>query len=360
MAFQSWDGYDHYSSSADFSQRSGFLQYFLPANPPGISFITGRNGFGKALSLAQGINPLYMVFGARNASAFVGFACQFAFTSGVQAGAQFQFMDSTIGIGGTAQVSVFFNEVNYSISIYRGTVSGGTLLYISANNVWAANVWNFVEMWPVINSSTGSIKVNVNGVTMVNQTGLNTQATANAWWDEMTANPNGQVGVATINIDDLYYADTSVGAGTYPANTLVGDSKVVTLYANGNDSVQWTPLAGANWQEISEIAMDSDVSYNYSSTPGQQDTFTFGALQNTITVIYGIQLTFAARKDDAGVRTVKSDVKISGVNYYGANHNIPDTTYAYFTDQWILDPATSANWTITNVNSAVYGYDLVA
>ena len=84
-----------------------------------------------------------------------------------------------------------------------------------------------------------------------------------------------------------------------------------------------TPLAGSNWQEVAETAMDLDTSYNYTSTPGQQDTLNFGALAGTITTLYGIQLTYAARKDDAGARSVKSIVKIAGTSYAGATRLAP-------------------------------------
>jgi hypothetical protein len=273
-------------------------------------------------------------------------------------------------VANLTQVAVLFNPVNYSIQIYTGgtTLLGpgggfwdGTLVYVSANNVWTGNVWNFIEIWPVINATTGSVTVRVNGVVLASVTGIDTKITSNLWWDQMgiASQTTGGLNVDT-QIDDLYYCDTTTGAGLTPCNTFLGDCRVQTLFATGNDAVQWTPHAGSNWQEVAETAMDSDTTYNYSSTPGQQDTLDFGALAGTITTIYGIQLTYAARKDDAGARSVKSVVKVSGTSYFGSTNSLPDGNYAYFTDQWILNPNTGLNWTISGVNGAAYGYNMVS
>lgn len=358
MALKVWDGFDHYLNGTDLKSRlNNFVQYQQPAtNATPIAFVTGRNGFGKALQLQQGNTYTYAVFGQRVSSAFVGFGCQFA---NVGTGADFQFLDTVTGI---VNVTVYFNPLNYAIQVYRGDRnSGGVLLFAGPNNQWADNVWSFIEIWPVINGSTGSVTVHVNGVNACTVTGVNTNfAGANAWWDSFGIRCNNINGNPTINIDDLYYCDTTTGAGLTPCNTFLGDCRVQTLFATGNDAVQWTPLAGSNWQEIAETAMDADTSYNYSSTPGQQDTLDFGALAGTITTIFGIQLTYAARKDDAGARSVKSIVKIAGTSYAGATYSLPDTNYAYFTDQWILNPDTGLNWVISGVNGAAYGYNMVS
>lgn len=366
MALKVWDGFDHYLNATDWKSRlNNFVQYQQPAtNGTPISFVTGRNGFGKALYLEQGNTYSYAVFGQRVSSAFVGFACQFNETG---TGADFTFFDTVTGLG---NVNVFFNPANYSVQIYRGDrqVSGAVLLYAGPNNQWADNVWNFIEIWPVIDASTGSVTVHVNGVTVAAVTGVNTVfsetsypfITANAWWDAMAMRAYNISGSPGMCIDDLYYADTTTGPGLTPCNTFLGDCRVQTLFATGNDAVQWTPLAGSNWQEVAETAMDSDTSYNYTSTPGQQDTLNFGALAGTITTLYGIQLTYAARKDDAGARSVKSIVKIAGTSYAGATNSLPDDSYAYFTDQWILNPNTGLNWVISGVNGAAYGYNIVS
>jgi hypothetical protein len=191
---------------------------------------------------------------------------------------------------------------------------------------------------------------------------ITTQLTANAWFDviDFMASPLSGFG-KTILLDDFYYCDTVAGPGLTPANSMLGDSRVACVFATGDDAVQFTPLANANWQEISEVAMDSDTSYNYDATAGHQDTFDFQAIENLISTIYCLQLTYAARKDDAGTRTMAGVAKIGGVSYvYSAPDSVPaSATYTYFSDPFVLSPATGLNWTLAEINGAAFGYKLV-
>lgn len=360
MALQVWDGFDHYNSTADFQARSGFLQWQLPgSNAPTLSFLTGRNGFGKCLNITNaGINTngVISVFGQRVASAFVGFGYKFGTATGAIGGI-FRFVDS---VAGAVQCAVKFNENNFSISLWRGDpTGGGVLLATSANNVWTTQTWVFVEIWPVIDGATGSITVDINGVQVAQVTGANTKATGNTWWDVMWQQATGS-NLNSLQLDDLYYADTTAGAGTFPCSAPIGDCRVATLFANGNSAVQWTPSANTNFQQVSESAMDSDTTYNSSVTPGDEDLLAFQDLDANVVTVYGVQLTGAYRKDDASARTVKQALKSASTEVYGVTVSLPDTNYAYFTDAFILDPDTGATWLRTGVNAATAGYSLVS
>lgn len=369
MALKVWDGFDHYNAEADFVARSGFLQYDWPGTAAITFAAPGRDGFGKCLSItSSSVQETYFtaVYRDRNQSAFTGMAVYLPSDGQTYC---WNFYDS---LGVTNQVSVIFRGDNQAIQAFRGNAfvgstviapqdnsGAGVLLGSTSNNAYARGVWNFVEFWVNIDGSTGFVKVYVNSVLVLNITGVNTQKSANASWDINAIGGPG-VTVDPVKFDDLYYCDTTSGPGVTPCNVPLGDCGVRTLFATGNDSVQFTPLANANWQEISEVAMDSDASYNFSTTPGNQDTFAFQPLANVITTIYGIQITYAARKDDVGARSMKSVVKISGTSYFGTTNSLPDTAYAYFTDLWVLNPNTTLNWVITDVNGATYGYNMVA
>lgn len=351
MALKAWDGFDHYGSGAgDFLQRSGFIQYVQTGNfAP--AFVTGRNGFGSAITMTS--SAWSAVFQERAASAFIGFALQLPTNSGLT----IQFLDSTVGLGGQTQCSVYFDQVNYAIKFFLGNTAG-TVLGISANNVWTAKVWNFIEIWPIIDNSSGSITVRVNGVTVASVSGVDTQSSGNAWWDVVNfGNPNTG---ATAVIDDLYYADTTTGPGSYPCNNFLGDVRVATLFPTANSGVNFTPKSGTNYSQINEHAMDGDTTYNSSANVNDKDLFTFDPLENTVSKIYGIQLTSAWRKDDGGMRVIDQVVKTGGTEYLGSDHSVPDNFYAYFTDPWILNPNTSVNWTLTDVNNILAGYKLIS
>ena len=227
--------------------------------------------------------------------------------------------------------------------------------------MWTGDVWNYIEVRAKIDNSAGVIDVHINGVSVTSVSGVDTQATTNAWFDSADFLLVPPINTQTfIWRDDFDYCDTTTGAGATAANTFLGDVRVATLFATGDDSVQWTPNSGSdNFSRINEPAMDSDTSYVSTSTATDQDTYDFEPLINTVGTIFGIQLTVAARKDDAGSRVIKQVLKSGGTTDFGADNALPDVTYAYFTDQWILDPNTSANWTRANVNAIAAGVNLV-
>lgn len=343
MALKVFDGFDHYGSSGvDMLARSGFLQW----QSGNLAFITGRNGNGKAVVPQAPLLDLTGVFAVRNAAAGVGMAIDMSGGS-----SEIDLVDT---VAGGTQCSVVFNEANFSISVFGGPKVGssGTLLFLSGNNVWSQKVWNYVEFWVTVSTTVGTVIVKVNGETLVNLSSVNTQVTANAWFDGITYTGGA--------LDDFYYCDTTTGPGSFPCNAPLGDVRVFTTFPVGNSSVTWTPLANTNWQEVSEVVMDGDSTYNFTTTAGDEDLLNFAALTNTVNKILGVQVTGAYRKDDATMRTLKQALKSGTVEQYGTTNSLPDTSYAYFTDIWILDPNTSASWTLAGVNGIAAGYNLVS
>ncbi len=361
MALKVFDGLDHYNTVTDMISRTGFLQYQLPGTfNPTIAFQTGRGGLGRCVKVTNnngtaGVCALRLVWGDRNPQAFFSLGLNFP------AGAGFwvYFID---GVSGSIQMSLNFNATNFSIQAFRGDTSG-TSLGLTANNIWEPNVWNLFEFHPVINNSTGSIEIRKNGDTILNISGVDTQISANAWFDvvDLLSIPPSSFSTSFYLLDDVYYCDTVPDSGVSANDNFLGDVRVATVFATGNDAVQFTPLAGANWQEISEVAMDGDSSYNFDSTAGHQDTFVFQSIASVISTIYGLQITYAARKDDAGARTMAGVIRISGTSHvYGSPDTVPfSASYPYLTDLWILSPASGLNFTLSEVNAATYGYKLV-
>ena len=343
------------------SRLNNFVQYQQPTtNATPIVFVTGRNGFGKALQLQQGITYTYAVFGQRVSSAFVGFGCQFV---NVGTGADFQFLDTGAGTG----------IVNVTVYSTRSTIRDPGLSGRS-RQWWRSALcgpeqpmgrkrWSFIEIWPVINASTGSVTVHVNGVNACTITSVNTNFTgANAWWDAMGVRCNNVGGNPTMNMDDLYYCDTTTGAGLTPCQhvprRLPGQDAVRDQQRRrAMDAAVRLELAGSR-----RDGNQSDTSYNYSSTPPASRTlFDFGHSLARSRPSSGMPADLCRRARTTRARApVKSIVKISGTSYAGATNSLPDTSYAYFTDQWILNPSTGLNWVISDVNGAAYGYNMVS
>lgn len=359
MAFKVGEGFDHYLSPvADMLSRAdGFLQWQLPAGNCLDGFVTGRDGRGRALKFKGAntftpANPLRGVWKDRNTEMFIGKALYLpsgASPTSNAAGFYFVFMDT---VAGAPQVTVHFDYNNYSVSAYRGAYNG-TLLGISSNNSWPGDAWNFIQFRIKIDPSGGVVQVKVGANMVLNLTSKNTQATANAWSDAL----DNCLQTSILNeyseayMDDIYYCDTAVDPGASPNNTFLGDVGTRTLFLTGDVATQWSRNGGAaNFSRLNEIAMDGDTTYTFSANPGDEDRFTAQPLVNVIALIVAVQITIAVRKDDMGPRVVKAGMLSGVTTSYGSNHSVPDT-YVYFTDPWVLDPNTTANWTRTAVNA---------
>jgi hypothetical protein len=160
-------------------------------------------------------------------------------------------------------------------------------------------------------------------------------------------------------IDDFRYNDTTTGPGTYPCNAWMGDLRVATLFAISNNAVTWTPLAGANWQEISETAFDGDTTYNSTATNGNEDLFNFGTLQSVINEIVAVQLVGGYREADAGGHTITQQLKVGGTDNAGATIGLT-TGYQFFADLFPVNPTTGASWSLSDVNGMEAGYKAVS
>jgi hypothetical protein len=123
--------------------------------------------------------------------------------------------------------------------------------------------------------------------------------------------------------------------------------------------VQWTPLAETNWQEVGETQFDGDTSYNYATTVGNTDLFTFGSLPTTVSVVYGVFVTGGYRKLDAGPETIVQKLVSSGSTASGSTMAM-SLSYAFWTDLFVTDPHTGATWTPTSVNDIIAGYSLAS
>jgi hypothetical protein len=347
MALKVIEGWDHYSNPAtDMLQRQGLLQWTAQ---PSASLVTGRNGYGRALQCGSSTyGSLNGVLGANFATLYAGFALVLSTNNNVT----FSFGDA---VAGSAQVVFTLNAATGVIS----AGSGGSPLATSGTNAFSPYVYNYFEFGATINATTGMVACRVNGVSVLSATGIDTQYTANAYTNEIIfADTVSGIG-PNFTIDDLYVCDSTTGPGTYPCNGFLGDVSVDTVYPSANNAVAWTPLASANWQEVSEVAMDSDSSYNYSATAGQVDTFAIGALRAATNLVYGVQVTGAYRKDDASSRTIQQRVLSASTVGAGTAASIP-TGYVYISDMFAVDPNTSASWAVASVNALKVGYELVS
>lgn len=359
MALKCFDGFDNYNQQSDINARSGsFFQYGIGT---AFSQITrpGRLSYGGCLQVSGVFSADWgMSLGSRNAFGVMGMALVVVDELAIR------FNDS---VANGTQFTIRLQPSNGTVSIRQGG-DNGTQIFLSSNNQFLQGTttptgWFYLEVKTTIAASgAGSIVVRINNVVVANLTGITTQQTANAWFDQLDfACPNA--GFTWFFLDDMYYCDSAVGSGSFACNDFLNDVRVASLKPVGTDQAQWSPNPNTNqnWQNVAEQAMDSDSTYNSSTTIGQEDRFNFESMPGVVSAIFGAQISIAARKDDASLRKIKSALKSGATEVFGTVNTLPDTNYSYFVDPpVVLDPNTGLSWTNAALNAVKAGYQMVA
>lgn len=348
MAIIGYDGFDHYAGGADMEARSGTLQW---SGASGVG--AGRGGYGQCAlvgTLRGGLsNPINQMT--------LGFAVNFAAAPG--GAIPISIVDN---LTGTTQCSWNLNSDSGLITF---TDANGNNIATALNSL-VSNGWQYVELQNRIGIATGSgsgtAAIRINGqpvASFPDLTGVLTQKSTNNSMSGIIM--SGNTGsFSNYSVDDLYICDGTTGPGTYPCNSFLGDIRDSTQFAVGNGgTIDWTPLANMNWQEISEVQMDGDTSYNRSNAVGAIDLFNPQVLNVDIDQVICLAVTIAVRLEDAGARLIAPCIQIGSTVYVGTPQAV-DLSYIYLTSYWPINPATGVSWTTTDVNDCRFGYKIVA
>ena len=249
---------------------------------------------------------------------------------------------------GTSHLLVELTAAN-KIIVKRGD---GTTLATGTTTITNAT-WFYLQIKAKIHDTTGSVQIKVNGTDEINISGVDTRNGATGVVDNIWMGESSQ-----REYDDMVFMDTSGSS----LNDFLLERRIETLLVDGaGATTQWTPSAGANFENVDDpiSGIDDDTTYNKSSTTGQKDTFSFGNLSGIAGTISAVQVNMVTRKDDAGLHSVKPVVRHSGTDYDGTEVFLPEQ-YVYKRQVYTTNPGTSAAWTVANVNAAQFGYKLIS
>ena len=106
---------------------------------------------------------------------------------------------------------------------------------------------------------------------------------------------------------------------------------------------------------VNENPPDDDTTYVESNVTTEQDSFDMDDVSG-INVILGVQLTVYAKKDtSAGFNHL---VRVGGSNYVGSDVTLTDD-YTFYMNIWENDPDISSAWTVSGLNAAEFGVEVV-
>ena len=244
----------------------------------------------------------------------------------------------------------------------------GVLTYggSTANSLYAANEWFYLEVNCNPTGTNINIEIRVNGIVAVN-------GTVGGPTNDISSIDVGAIGGfgPKLYIDDFYLNDdqddpflTSLSLSTPSiVKGFMGDVKVVAaLPVSDGSHLDWTPLSGmTHYTEVNAQYENNGVTYVSSVTPGNIDSYNFPALSlPTGGTLIDVQAIAVVEKTDAGSRTL-CHVTVEGGTTTESPTNVatPITeTFQCATYIWTIDPETAVPWTVTSFNASQFGPEL--
>lgn len=261
--------------------------------------------------------------------------------------------------GGTTQVELTINGPELKLLQGNGTVLGtyGIPGFASAN-------WYYIEMGAVIDNTSGSCEVKLNGTTVMSASNVDTQNTTIQTINEVfigRARPLTGNYYGLISSSDWYICNSQ---GSNPrTNTFLGEIRVASLIpTQSGDQVDFKPLSSSlNSALMLDDANlpDGDATYVSASAPNSMDLYRMFGYTGSSTNIYGVGVNAYVRKNDAGERNLALAVKSGSTVSYSPSQSI---TYNYGWNSYVFDtnPNTSTAWeSLQDVLNSQVGFKIV-
>lgn len=357
MAILFMDGFDHYATADILKKPYSSLQGAVSGGSPVTIAAVGRNSTNGLYlqALPSGLSNVrgYLIKSFPGLSVTAG-GCGFAFqhsslAQDTEDGRELvRVMEAS---GSVAHLTVKTNQTSGTLSVRRNTTTLGT-----TTEAVTAGVYYYLEFKWSIHDSTGSYELRLNGTTVLSGSSVDTRNGGSGIWDTIMLSSIGTGTGVSTSFDDFVVWDTT---GSAPYNDFLGPVRVKTIFPDGaGASSDFTPSAGSNYQNVDEASQDGDTTYNSESTPGDHDTYTFGAVGLTGTVL-GVQTNLWVRSDGAGSETIRPKIRIGATDYNGTTVGV-STDYANKPEVFQVSPATSTAWTVTEIDGAEFGIELVS
>lgn len=310
------------------------------------TFVTGAYGQGSGL---QGPSNQFKTLATNYSAAYVHFHYD---TDIIGAQTIFGFRDA-----GNTQLDFRIDGSGALFFTRNGTMLGSVSTLRLANHTLYS-----IVLKVAINNSSGiaECKVMSGGsyTTFLSLTSQDTQDTANAFFNQILITSG--TGLNPV-FDTIILWDATSGSGNdltgYPSSEPVIDTGFIVGAGANND---FSPLSGTNASNVDDNPThDGDTSYNFSTNPGDIDTFAVGALHATSGTIICMVPTTVDRIDDATPHTLSHRVKSSSATVDGTAFG-SNSTYKRHCTKVSLDPNTSAAPTVAARNSMNFGYKLAS
>lgn len=332
---EGFDNYDNYAAPTGYLGNPAYSCGF----PSDKTMVAGRFG-GQALQMASvgGTENVARALGTTFSTFTLG--CAFKSSAagtrviGEHVGPFGQF---TIRVTSTGAIEVV--DGLRTASAVRGTSTTGVISY---------GVWQYVEYSAVFNGGSSSVKVDVDGVNVLDLSGIQLGGTG---IDTVGFPENG--GGITVWFDDVYFRDDT---------TMLGPCQVEVMYPDSDVALgAWAKSSGSTGYSLVNESITSTANNLSSSTLDDECKFGLGALSATGVAIRGVMAEgfMEVTASSTIARQVAAVLAVSGTDYSGGAF-VPGTSYNFYTNVWEKNPATGAPWSLSDLAALDLGVKITS
>lgn len=356
MALLFVDGFDHYDPQALDAHGQPWLARGKAAYlSPQAQRIAGRRPSSHALRLPAGPGGGYIYnhpVSPSGGGLIVGAALRLAPWNNSGEAPVLLGLEASNGVG-RHFVTL---EPGARLALHTTTVSWGALLTerraISVSSA-PARGWHYLELRIDQHATLGLVEVWLNGVLAIRHANSDTLSAGAPLQGVFVGALPGYEAHATLDLDDLYLADTSGSIN----NNFLGDVRVDTLRARAPGSLNgWSvePASLAAWQAVSD---GDDTSAVRSNAALQRQSFAFEPLPAMSSpALHGVQVTVLARKTDAGAGAVRALAQRGASLSVSAPLTLQEQL-AWHSAAFERDPNGNAQWSEAAFNAAEFGLE---
>ena len=251
---------------------------------------------------------------------------------------------------------------NFNVSFNSGSSGGSVLAGPTTGYPMTVAAWNHLGIYIKIHATTGAIILKVDGVELLNVSGIDTETLVGKQMRYFNMHRPGFNG--TYSMDNLIIMDTTGSKD----KGFKGPGRVYAQLVDADGVVSnFTPSAGSNYQNVDELNPDGDTTYNESSTSTHRDSFatpTWSGLIDSGLDIIAVQVGAVARKTDASAISLDTYLRSNGANYDASGAEALDDSYTVLAqcnfpiNFWTEDPDDVAAWNLTKLNALEFGYTI--
>ncbi len=249
-------------------------------------------------------------------------------------------------------VMIKMTDANGTLVVEKGGTGG--ILGSSATSAFPINAWFHLEAKMKIHDTTGTIQVRIDGVDVINETGLDTRNGGNVGIVDLVTFGSAEDNAIVLRICDIFILNEQ---GSAPLNDLIGPHTIESLRTDAaGNYTNWTPSAGANHDAVddpTEAVHDGDSTF-VETTVAERDSYSFGDLvsgEDPIAVQVKATARFTGTQLDFNTFLRRSATDDDGPTETGTSSGFADRALTIYE----TDPIAAGAWTKANLEATEFG-----